>query len=82
MLSGFAAQTVVMPADVLRTLVMSGARASDGGTLATLRALVREGGVRALYRGYRPALARQGPVMVVQMPLVEQLRRLFGLDYL
>ena len=82
MLSGFAAQTVVMPADVLRTLVMSGARASDGGTLATLRALVREGGMRALYRGYLPALARQGPVMVVQMPLVEQLRRLFGLDYL
>jgi solute carrier family 25 uncoupling protein 8/9 len=81
LLSGFAAQTVVMPFDVLRTVVMSGARASDGGTFATLRALVREGGVRALYRGYLPALARQGPVMVVQMPIVEQLRGLVGLDF-
>jgi solute carrier family 25 uncoupling protein 8/9 len=35
-----------------------------------------------MYRGYLPALARQGPVMVVQMPLVEQLRVLVGLDYL
>jgi solute carrier family 25 uncoupling protein 8/9 len=42
---------------------------------------VAEEGFAALYKGFVPALARQGPVMVIQMPIVEQLRLLAGLDY-
>ena len=32
-------------------------------------------------RGYWPAMARQGPVMVIQMPIVEQFRKMMGLEY-
>lgn len=83
-LSGLVAQAVTMPADTLKTRIMSqvGAEGGGGSTLAALRDVLRAGGPAALYRGFLPALARQGPVMVVQMPLVEQLRRLVGLDYM
>ena len=43
--------------------------------------LARERGVRALYRGLLPALARQGPVMLVQLPLTEQIRVHLGLGF-
>ncbi|CAE8607829.1 unnamed protein product [Polarella glacialis] len=79
LLSGFAAQTVAQPADTLKTVAMA---ARSGNTLEALRDALHRGGLRSLYRGYWPALARQGPVMVVQMPLVEQLRKLLGLDFL
>ena len=83
--SALVAQTLAQPADTLRTLVM--ADGGEGGRrylgpLDCLVRTVRAGGVGGMYRGYLPALARQGPVMVVQMPLVEQLRVLVGLDYL
>jgi len=51
------------------------------GLLDCLQKTVKEEGLIALYKGFVPALARQGPVMVIQMPIVEQLRRLVGLDY-
>ena len=78
--SGFVAQTVAMPLDTLKAVLM--ADASGRPALDVVRsALVRGGGARALFRGYVPALARQGPVMLVQMPLVEQGRALLGLGY-
>lgn len=81
--SGVVAQTVTQPVDTLKTLVMS-APASAGerkGTLAIARELVSTHGVRGLYRGFFAAASRQGPVMVIQMPLVEALRKAFGLEY-
>ena len=87
LLSGLVAQTVIQPVDTLKTLMMRppsrGAPGTPGGLLACAGALVREGGLSALYRGYLPALLRQGPVMLVQMPLIEQLRRrVFGVGYM
>eukprot|EP00192_Tetraselmis_astigmatica_P013018 CAMPEP_0117668170 /NCGR_PEP_ID=MMETSP0804-20121206/11390_1 /TAXON_ID=1074897 /ORGANISM="Tetraselmis astigmatica, Strain CCMP880" /LENGTH=385 /DNA_ID=CAMNT_0005476011 /DNA_START=67 /DNA_END=1225 /DNA_ORIENTATION=+ len=81
--SGLVAQTVTQPADTLKTLVMSQKTDSrQKGVLEMLVATFRRGGFRAFYAGYFPALGRQGPVMLVQMPLVEQLRKVFGLDYM
>jgi hypothetical protein len=37
------------------------------------------GAARFLYRGFGAACFRQGPIMLIQMPLVEQLRLLLGL---
>ena len=34
------------------------------------------------FKGFVPAVCRQGPVILVQMPIVEQVRRLMGLDYI
>lgn len=88
--SGVVAQTVTQPADTIKTLVM--ASKTDGfgtslktknvkGAWATARALVAKSGPAALYRGFWPAAARQGPVMVIQMPIVEQFRKAMGLEY-
>lgn len=82
-LSGLVAQTVTQPADTLKTLVMS--QKTTGrqmGVMEVFMSTIRYGGMRAFYAGYLPALARQGPVMLIQMPLVEQLRKLFGLQYM
>jgi hypothetical protein len=54
----------------------------DGGLMACVVGIVREEGAPALYRGLTPALCRQGPVMLVQMPLIEQLRSALGLEFL
>ena len=85
-MSGVVAQTVTQPVDTLKTLVMAnggngGGKGNGGGTLATLGALLARSGPIGLYRGYWPAMARQGPVMVIQMPIVEQFRKALGLDY-
>ena len=42
-----------------------------GGLLATLRALLAEGGVPRLYRGFGYAMLRAGPVAAVIMPCFE-----------
>ena len=79
-MSGLVAQTVIQPADTLRTLMMGGS--GNGGLFGCAAKLVSEGGLFALYRGYLPALARQGPVIMVQMPLIEEIRRLMGVGYM
>ena len=86
--SGVVAQTVTQPADTIKTLVMARAGGEAGsekkknvGAWATARALVAKSGPAALYRGFWPAAARQGPVMVIQMPIVEQFRKAMGLEY-
>ena len=82
--SGVVAQTVTQPVDTLKTLVMANGGAgkgNGGGTLATLGKLLARSGPIGLYRGYWPAMARQGPVMLIQMPIVEQFRKALGLDY-
>lgn len=82
--SGIVAQTVTQPVDTLKTLVMANGGRGNGqgnGTLATLGKLLARSGPVGLYRGYWPAMARQGPVMVIQMPIVEQFRKALGLDY-
>jgi len=84
--SGVVAQAIIMPVDNIKTQLMTARRAQGGGATATFssitRRLLHEGGMRALYRGFTPAVARQGPCMLIQMPVIEYLRKCFGLDYL
>jgi len=84
LLSGLAAQAACMPADVVKTRMQSGQHAeASRGPVHCLLAITRQESPRALYRGFIPAAARQAPVMAVQMPIVEQIRkRLFGLSYM
>mmetsp|Transcript_100039 Transcript_100039/g.311087 ORF Transcript_100039/g.311087 Transcript_100039/m.311087 type:complete len:91 (-) Transcript_100039:24-296(-) len=83
-LSGLVAQLACMPADVVKTRVQGGQHGQlYRGPAHCLLVIVREEGLAVLYRGFSAAAARQVPVMAVQMPIVEQIRkRLFGLEYM
>ena len=65
-----------MPADTIKTRVLNG---GGGGVWACVRDTARLEGVGAFFRGYVPAICRQCPVILVQMPLIEAIRSLCGL---
>lgn len=74
LMSGVIAQGVIMPVDVIKTKMMvavAGATGSGGGA-ASMRVaatqILREGGVGCFYRGFVPALMRQGPCILIQVP--------------
>ena len=69
-----------MPADVIKTKVLSGEHGPS--VMRCLRATLTQEGVRGLWRGFVPAATRQCPVILVQMPLIEQIRRLAGLEHI
>jgi hypothetical protein len=70
--SGIIAQTVVMPIDTIKSSMMIGNNWKDVGQT------MRSNGPFWLYRGYLPACAGQGLIMVLQMPLIEEFRRILG----
>lgn len=72
LMSGVIAQTVVMPIDTIKSSMMI------GSSPATVWKTLLERGPRWLYKGYLPACAGQGLIMVLQMPLIEEFRRLLG----
>ena len=74
--SGVVTTTVSSPADVLKTRMMVGA--GGGGLAATAVALVREEGVRGLFRGWTAAYLRLGPQTALALFLYERLRELAG----
>ncbi|CAJ1939283.1 unnamed protein product [Cylindrotheca closterium] len=71
--SGVIAQSVVMPMDTIKSSLMIGESRQR-----VVEAMMKNGGIRWLYRGYLPACAGQGLIMVLQMPLIEQFRKLLG----
>mmetsp|Transcript_57128 Transcript_57128/g.121262 ORF Transcript_57128/g.121262 Transcript_57128/m.121262 type:complete len:300 (-) Transcript_57128:222-1121(-) len=73
--SGVIAQTVVMPIDTIKSSMMVG-KCPRG----VWRAMAENGGIFWFYRGYLPACAGQGLIMVLQMPLIEQFRYMLGVD--
>lgn len=78
--SGAVAQLVCMPADVIKVKILSGAHGTN--VWECLRRTVVHEGVGGLFRGFVPAVARQCPVILVQMPLIEQIRKLAGLGHI
>jgi len=86
-ISGLVATTVCNPADVMKSAMMSAAR--DGGAgrsprspLAICRTIIETQGIRGFWRGWTAAYARAGPAFFIQMPVVEELRRRFGVGTL
>ena len=72
--SGVIAQTVVMPVDTIKSKVMMGE-----GWKSVAHA-IHQNGPMWLYRGWLPACTGQGCIMVLQMPLIEEFRRILGLQ--
>ena len=59
--------------------VLSG---DHGSVSACLRHTLQHEGAAGLYRGFLPAVVRQCPVILVQMPLIEQIRCVAGLGHI
>mmetsp|Transcript_46649 Transcript_46649/g.113674 ORF Transcript_46649/g.113674 Transcript_46649/m.113674 type:complete len:316 (-) Transcript_46649:1984-2931(-) len=72
--SGILAQTVVMPIDAIKSCMMV------GNGWDTVRHNITRHGPLWFYRGYAPAAANQGLIMVLQMPLIESFRKLLGVE--
>ena len=83
-ISGLVATTVCNPADVMKSALMSAAKegAAKPSALAIARSIVSTQGVRGFWRGWTAAYARAGPAFFIQMPIVEELRRRFGVGSL
>jgi hypothetical protein len=73
MASGVIAQSVIMPVDTVKSYMML------GNGWKTVFKNIQKNGPFWFYRGYLPACAGQGLIMVVQMPLIEEFRRLIGI---
>jgi len=78
--SGLVAQACCMPADVIKVKVLSGQHGVS--VWNCLRTTVGSEGLGGLYRGFVPAVSRQCPVILVQFPLIEQIRYAMGLSYM
>lgn len=74
LMSGIIAQTVVMPIDSIKSQMMLGNGWRDVANT------LRMNGPFYLYRGWAPACVGQGMIMVLQMPLIEEFRRLLGVE--
>ncbi|KAL7475516.1 hypothetical protein ACHAW6_001426 [Cyclotella cf. meneghiniana] len=74
LLSGVVAQTVIMPIDTIKSQMMLGKGWLD------VVAIIHKNGPFYLYRGWVPACAGQSLIMLLQMPLIEEFRRLLGVE--
>lgn len=83
LVTGVVASVVAAPFDVIKSRAM----ASDT-RVVTIRSAVADmmrepgGGPLVLFRGVLPAYLRLGPHALICFPVFEQMRRLFGLEYL
>ena len=76
MITGVVATTVAAPFDTIKSRVM----ARGGNAWTALRSLVAREGPAALLAGWWPAYCRLAPHAILPFPLLEQLRRLAGLE--
>ena len=76
MITGVVATTVAAPFDTIKSRVM----ARGGNAWTALRSLVAREGLAALLAGWWPAYCRLAPHAILTFPLLEQLRRLAGLE--
>ncbi len=84
-ISGLVATTVCNPADVLKSRLMAAGGGPGCGApsaVALVRQIVSKEGLLGFMRGWGPAYARAGPTFFIQMPIVEGLRKAFGVDAL
>eukprot|EP00746_Dinoflagellata_sp_MGD_P034810 gnl/MRDRNA2_/MRDRNA2_183231_c0_seq1.p1 gnl/MRDRNA2_/MRDRNA2_183231_c0~~gnl/MRDRNA2_/MRDRNA2_183231_c0_seq1.p1 ORF type:complete len:312 (+),score=37.50 gnl/MRDRNA2_/MRDRNA2_183231_c0_seq1:79-1014(+) len=80
-ISGLVAVTACNPADVVKSRIMI---ASTGAAQASISRIIlqiwSQEGLTGFMRGWFPAYCRIGPAYFIEMPIVEHLRSLFGLD--
>ena len=76
--TGVVATTVAAPFDTIKSRVMAGG--SGVNAASALGALLRSEGAGALLSGWWPAYCRLAPHAILTFPLLEQMRRVAGLE--
>jgi len=74
-IAGTAATTLTQPVDVLKTRLMQGDKYKNIGEC--FRGTLKEGGLRAFYKGFLPAWMRLSPQTIITWMFLEQLRVYF-----
>lgn len=77
--AGLVATTVSSPVDVAKTRIMnaSSQSGSQKSLIVTLASMVRNEGVRSLFKGWLPAFSRLGPQTVLTFIFLEKLRTIY-----
>ncbi|KAF8334123.1 mitochondrial carrier domain-containing protein [Cantharellus anzutake] len=73
--AGAVATTVSSPVDVIRSRIMS--KSDPRPFLEVLRKMLRQDGVRSLFKGWTPAFVRLAPNTVLMFVFLEQLKRMW-----
>lgn len=74
--AGFVASVASNPVDVIKTRVMNMKDGAYSGAVDCFLKTVKSEGPMALYKGFIPTIARQGPFTVVLFVTLEQVRKL------
>ena len=80
LVSGTTASVLCAPMDVVKSKVMA-APDQHSGWLPCLVHIVRTEGVPGLFRGLGANICRLCPAIAIQLPVMEQMRILAGLNY-
>eukprot|EP01083_Nonionella_stella_P008057 23240_1 len=82
LVAGFAATTAAAPADLVKTRIMCDPRrVLYRNPIDCVIKTAMNDGPMALFRGWVPSYARIGPHFIIAFPLLEQMRKLFGLGW-
>lgn len=81
MAAGLVSTTVTSPVDVVKTKMFAGG-AIYSGPIHCFTELIRQEGLRGLFKGWVPNYCRLGPQTTITFIAVEKLRRLAGLESL
>ncbi|KAJ2960704.1 hypothetical protein NQZ79_g3978 [Umbelopsis isabellina] len=72
--AGLVATTVCSPLDVIKTRIMSASKHEHQSVPNLLRNIVKNEGLRALFKGWTPAFLRLGPHTIVTFLVLEELK--------
>eukprot|EP01084_Bolivina_argentea_P245633 411190_1 len=82
LVAGLTATTACAPADLIKTRIMCDPRKElYKNPIDCVYKTVKYDGLMGLFRGWVPSYARGGPHFIIVFPLLEQMRKLFGLGY-
>lgn len=79
--AGVSASVLCAPMDVVKSKVMAAPAGLYAGWLDCATKIVQREGAAGLCRGITVNMARLCPCIIVQLPVMEQMRLLAGLDY-
>ena len=82
LVAGLCATTAAQPFDTIKSRVMADRSGMYSGMFDCCKKTLRREGFLGLYTGWFTSYLRLGPHFIIAMPLWEQCRVLFGLDYL